>query len=150
MPKITPLFHGISTNIFCHLYFCIYQKKKNGPLHFGMSTLPQDPNEIPALDDEDEMPICWRHIADFDAAELQEFDAQPSPVKGCTVKSYLCNNYSDLVLSEATKDGKLVGWFLTALDGDEVPQRCIPLHPVGGEENEEWVEACEKYDSKLN
>jgi hypothetical protein len=150
MPKITPFFHGVTTNIFCYLYFCVYQKKKNGPLHFGLSTLPRVPDEMPILDDEDEMRVCLKHIADFDADQLQEFDPQPAPVKGCTVKSYMGNIYSGIVVSEATKVGKVVGWFLTAIDGDDSPQRCIPLHPVGGEQNEDWVEACEKYDEKLN
>jgi hypothetical protein len=39
---------------------------------------------------------------------------------------------------------------VTYLEHDDSPCRCVPLHPVGGEENEKWVEACEKYDEKLN
>lgn len=83
-------------------------------------------------------------------AALPILRSMPALPIGCDAKSYLGNIYSGLVVSEATKAGKLVGWFLTAIDGDDSPQRCIPLHPVGGEENEDWVEACEKYDEKLN
>ena len=150
MPKILPLFHTATTNLFCHLYLCLYKKRKNGPLCFGISSFPRDPNALPNLEDEDELSICWRHIADFDAAELLNFDAQTSPVKGCTVKSYMSNSYTALVVSEASKAGKVIGWWVSYLDSDDKPECCVALQAVGEEADEDWVEACEKADAKLN
>ena len=151
MSKITPIFHNSYSIIFCHLYFCTYQKTKGGPLHLGMSSFPRSEDVIPSLDDEKELSVCLSHIENFDAPALQDYEAQSAPVKGCTVKSYMCIANSSFVVSEAIKRGKLVGWWLTFLDGLNNPECCIPLHRVGASEDEieAWSAICEKADMKL-
>ncbi len=152
MAKITPLFHGIVSTKFCHLYLCVY-KKSGDARYFGMSSFPKNVEVPPSLDDEKDLQICRKHIADFDAVELRPFDPQTSPVKGCTVKSYDSTNYQTLVVSEASKDGKSVGWWVSSMDEDDQPESCVPLVSVSPPADEKaekaWVNACQKYDMKL-
>ena len=154
MSIITPLFHNIITNQFCELYLCIYKKGKGQKLNFGMSCLPKDPNNPTELEHDDRLKFCWEHIANFDAVELTDFDTQISPVKGCDVKSYISNHYPTLVISEASKKGESVGWWVASLDYEDEPESCIPLvsvKPPKDEKAEEaWFNACLKLDKKLN
>lgn len=156
MPSITPLFHNLVRTQFCNLYLCVYKKKGNANFFFGMSCLPNDDDNPPDLTNEEALKICHTHIADFDAVELRDFDTQTSPVKGCDVKSYLSNHYPELVISEASKDGKSVGWWMSNLDYEDEAESCIPLVSVkpllddkAEKFEEKWFDSCIRFDKKL-